>query len=49
MLCCVIAACFIARYLIKWDAIAKYFGFTPKDDGDRYGYREYCELDAFDD
>lgn len=50
MICCVIAACFILRYFVKWEEVSKYFGFEArKSEDDRYGYYEYCELDSFDD
>jgi len=50
MLCCVVAACFILRYLVKWDEVSKYFGFKAKSgEDDYYGYSEFCELDAFED
>ncbi|NLO46965.1 MAG: hypothetical protein GX111_01385 [Clostridiales bacterium] len=50
MICCVVAACFILRYLVKWEKLSKYLGFEQKKyEEDRYGYYEYCELDAFDD
>jgi hypothetical protein len=49
MLCCIVAACFILRYLVKWEAVSKYLGFERKEEDDGYGYYEYCELDAYDD
>jgi hypothetical protein len=50
MICCVIAACFILRYFIKWEEVSRYFGFeVRKNEEDRYGYYEYDELDRFDD
>jgi hypothetical protein len=50
MICCVVAACFILRYLVKWDEVSKYFGFEAKNyEADKYGYYEYSELDAFED
>jgi hypothetical protein len=46
MLCCVVAACLIVRYIIRWRKVRKYFGFESGDE-DRFGWSEYCELDRF--
>jgi hypothetical protein len=47
MICCVVAAYFIFRYIIRLRRVAKYFGFESQEDEDRYGWYEYCELDEF--
>lgn len=50
MICCVVAACFILRYLVEWDELSRFFGFEPKyADRDDYGFTEYCELDVYED
>ena len=47
MLCCVIAACLVVKIIVRWKTLAKYLGFTFKDEDDRYGYLERGELDAY--
>jgi hypothetical protein len=50
VICCIIAACFILRYLVQWGDVAKYFGFKDiYGDKDPYGFTEYCELDQYED
>ena len=47
MLCCVIAACLIVKIMLRWQSLAKYLGFTVRDEEERYGYVEHGELDAY--
>ena len=50
VICCIVAACFILRYFVRWDEVSRFFGFESKyEDKDEYGFTEYCELDSFDD
>lgn len=50
MICCIVAACFILRYFVKWTEVSRWFGFENKyGDHDEYGFREYCELDEYRD
>lgn len=46
MLCCVVAAYVIVRYIIRLRRVAKYFGFEAENE-DRFGWSEYSELDQF--
>ncbi|MDR1300026.1 MAG: hypothetical protein LBJ84_07250 [Oscillospiraceae bacterium] len=46
MLCCVIAAAFIARYIFKMRLLSRYLGFSREVAAEEYGWREYCELDV---
>ena len=47
MLCCVVAAYFILRYVIGWQRITEYLGISaPKKEN--FGWREASELDRFD-
>jgi hypothetical protein len=46
MLCCVVAAYFIFRYIIRLQRLAKYFGFDAGEE-ERFGWTEYSELDEF--
>ena len=47
MLCCVIAMCLIAKIVIRWRSLAKYLGFSFRDEEDQYGYIERGELDVY--
>ncbi|MDR0446364.1 MAG: hypothetical protein LBH17_04940 [Oscillospiraceae bacterium] len=47
MLCCLIAAGLIVRFLLNWREARKYLGFAPPRDDNPYGWEEYCELDDF--
>ena len=50
MICCVVAACFILRYFVKWGEVCRWFGFDDiYGDRDEYGFRSYCELDEYAD
>ncbi|MDR0839288.1 MAG: hypothetical protein LBN99_06555 [Oscillospiraceae bacterium] len=48
MPCCIIAATFIALFVVRWKSIKVYLGFEV-DDGNPYGWKEYCEIDDFAD
>lgn len=50
MVCCVVAAYFIFRYILRWRDVAKYLGFEFKDSEDEegFGWQEYCELDQYE-
>lgn len=48
MICCVIAAAFIVKYVIGFGKIAALFGFAPRPKEDVYGYTKYCELDDYE-
>jgi hypothetical protein len=47
MLCCIIAAGLIARFLVNWGELKKYIGFEPKAEENAYGWNEWCELDNY--
>jgi hypothetical protein len=47
MICCVIAACLVARIMFRWRTFAKYLGFETPDDGERFGFTPHGELDVF--
>ncbi|MDR3210024.1 MAG: hypothetical protein LBT36_05325 [Oscillospiraceae bacterium] len=46
MLCCVVAAAFIVRYLFRMKLLSRYLGFSREIKTSAYGWREYCELDV---
>ncbi|MDR2615260.1 MAG: hypothetical protein LBC28_01635 [Oscillospiraceae bacterium] len=46
MLCCVVAAAFILRYVARIEKLARYFGFAREPKSEPYGWKEYCELDV---
>jgi hypothetical protein len=47
MLCCVIAACLVVKILVRWRALAKYFGISVRGGDNPYGYVEYDEFDVY--
>jgi hypothetical protein len=46
MPCCILAAAFIAVFVVRWRGVARYLGFEF-DDRNVYGWEEHCELDEF--
>jgi hypothetical protein len=48
MICCVIAACLVARIVFRARRYAKYLGFDPpRDPEERFGFVEHGELDVY--
>ncbi|MDR3310882.1 MAG: hypothetical protein LBS90_06000 [Oscillospiraceae bacterium] len=48
MLCCIIAAAFIVRYVARAGTLKRYLGFGSDPEPEPFGWDEYCELDEFD-
>ncbi|MDR2531007.1 MAG: hypothetical protein LBC65_05670 [Oscillospiraceae bacterium] len=48
MPCCLIAAAFLATFVVRWDRVKAYLGFEVTD-RNAYGWNEYCELDEYAD
>jgi hypothetical protein len=47
MLCCVVAACLVVKIMVRRRVLARYLGFTVRDEEERYGYFEHGELDVY--
>jgi hypothetical protein len=46
MLCCVVAAYLVLRYILSLRKYAIYFGVVLKEE-ESFGWSEYCELDEY--
>lgn len=46
MICCIVAAFFILRYVVRWNTIMTFLGIS-EEKKDPYGWNEAGDLDRF--